>query len=248
MTSTVRRGLVRAFATAAAVAGLASDAAAQARVPWLPGELASYEVRFGNLRVGQGHMKVVGLDTVRGRQAYRTEFRVKGGIPLYRVNSIMDSWIDTRTLSSLRHIQNFEQGGSDRERHWEIFPERATYQHKGEPEQPSVSQPLDDGSFIYFIRTVPLVTGQTYTFNRYFRPDRNPVTVRVLRREKVTVPAGTFNAVVVQPIIRTKGIFGEDGQAEIWFSDDDRRIMLQMRSKLKFGSLNLFMTDYRPTG
>lgn len=236
---------VRTLIAAAAILGLAPEAGAQARVPWAAGERASYEVRFGNLRVGQGSMEVVKLDTVRGRPAYHTSFRVRGGVPLYRVNSVMDSWIDTRTLSSLRHIQDFEQGGSDRERQWEIFPERATYRHADEPEQPSVSQPLDDGSFLFFIRTVPLVTGQTYTFNRYFRPDRNPVTVRVLRRERVTVPAGTFNAVVVQPIIRTRGIFGEDGQAEIWFSDDERRIMLQMRSRLKFGSLNLFMTDYR---
>jgi hypothetical protein len=61
----------------------------------------------------------------------------------------------------------------------------------------------------------------------------------------VRVPAGTFDAIVVQPIIKTTGIFSEGGQAEIWLSDDDKRMMLQMKSRLSFGTLNLFLRSYR---
>jgi len=86
-----------------------------------------------------------------------------------------------------------------------------------------------------------MVMGMTYEFNRYFIPDRNPVKIRVLRKEQVRVPAGTFDCIVIQPIIKTKGIFSENGQAEIWLTDDARRIMVQMRSKLAFGSLNLYL-------
>jgi hypothetical protein len=88
--------------------------------------------------------------------------------------------------------------------------------------------------------------GQTYEFNRYFRPDRNPVIVKVLRKERITVPAGTFNTIVIQPIIKSKGIFSEQGEAQIWLSDDAHRIMVQMRSKTKIGSLNLFLKSHRP--
>jgi hypothetical protein len=66
----------------------------------------------------------------------------------------------------------------------------------------------------------------------------------VLRKESVKVPAGRFDAVVIQPIIKAKGIFSEDGRAEIWLSDDDRRIMLQLKSNLSFGSLNLYLKSY----
>ncbi|HEU4879039.1 MAG TPA: DUF3108 domain-containing protein, partial [Gemmatimonadaceae bacterium] len=57
---------------------------------------------------------------------------------------------------------------------------------------------------------------------------------------------GTFNAIVVQPIIKTKGIFSEKGQAEVWLSDDSARMLLQVKSKLSFGSLNLFLKSYTP--
>ena len=106
--------------------------------------------------------------------------------------------------------------------------------------------PLDDGSFLYFIRTIPLEIGKEYVFDRYFRPDRNPVRIQVLRREKITVPAGTFDAVVVRPIINARGVFSQNGRAEVWLSDDDKRLMLQMKSHLKFGSLNLYLKSYRP--
>ena len=220
------------------------------KVPFGPGERMEYDVRFGALHVGSAHMEVVSLDNLRGRAAWHTAFWVQGGNFLYRVNDVYESWMDAETLSSLRFVQQLEEGGKDTERRFEIYPERAIFiqtSKKPPKEEKSVSQPLDDGSFLYFIRTIPLVVGQTYDFDRYFRPDRNPVRIRVVRKEQVKVPAGTFNAIVLQPVIKTKGIFSENGHAEIWVTDDERHIMLQLKSKLSFGSLNLYLKSYFPS-
>ncbi|MDQ3809179.1 MAG: DUF3108 domain-containing protein [Chloroflexota bacterium] len=226
----------------------ATAAVPRLAVPFAVGERATYDVKFGAVKVGDGRMEVLGIEDVRGRDAWRTVFTVKGGTFFYKVNDRYESWIDTETFESLRFVQDLEEGGRDRERHFEIYPERAIFvqREKGEVE-PSVQDPLDEGSFLYFVRTVPLEVGQTYQFHRYFKTDRNPVIIRVLRRERVRVPAGVFDAIVVQPIIKTKGIFSEGGQAQVWFSDDDRRILLQVKSKLKFGSLNLYLKSYRQT-
>lgn len=242
--------MIRLIAAAMVAAGAVSDASAQQApqpVPFEVGESLTYDVRFGAIKVGTGRMRVIGREPVRGREAWRVRFSVTGGTFFYKVNDINESWMDVQTLNSLRFVQDLSQGSRDRERRYEIFPDRAVYQElvRGTEERPSVNEPLDDGSFLYFIRTVPLEVGQTYTFNRYFRPDRNPVIIRVLRRERVKVPAGEFDAIVLQPIIKTTGIFSEGGQAEIWLSDDDKRMMLQMRSRLSFGSLNLYLRQYR---
>ena len=227
-------------------APLAQDSARLA-VPFGIGERLEYEVRFGALRVGGGGMEVEGIKDVRGRETWHTVFTVRGGTFFYRVNDRYESWIDTRTGNSLRFRQDLNEGSRDVERNFEIFPERAVFTENGEAEQPSVSNPLDDGSFLYFLRTIPLTVGETYTFDRYFRPDRNPVKITVLRKEQIKVPAGTFDAIVIRPSIKSKGIFSENGQAEVWLSDDDRHIMLQMKSKLSFGSLNLYLKSYRPS-
>ena len=215
-------------------------------VPFDVGERLEYEVKFGFVSVGSGSMEVVGYENVRERPTWHTVFRVKGGTFFYKVDDRFESWIETTTFSSLRHKQDINEGRRDRERTFEIFPNRPSYIEDDKPEKPSVPNPLDDGSFLYFIRTVPLEVGKTYEFNRYFRPDRNPVKITVLRRERVKVPAGTFDAIVIQPSIKSKGIFSENGRAEVWLSDDASHIMLQMKSKLSFGSLNLYLKSYRP--
>jgi hypothetical protein len=93
------------------------------------------------------------------------------------------------------------------------------------------------------VRTLSLDLGQSYEFNRYFKPDRNPVKLAVERKERIKVPAGEFNAIVVRPAIKTKGIFSENSNAEIWFSDDSLKLMLRMKSGLPFGTLQLELKD-----
>jgi len=224
--------------------------ARSATPPFAPGERLSYDVHFGVIKVGNGTMEVAGIDTVRGRPAYHTTFRLNGSIPLYRVDDVFESWFATDDLSSLRFVQDQNEGTKKRQHRYEIYPNRRVYDDLTDehPEQPSVAQPLDDGSFVYFVRTVPLEVGRTYEFQRYFKPDRNPVTIRVVRRERVTVPAGTFDAVVIQPVIKTKGVFSEDGRAELWISDDERRLIVQMKSQLTFGTIDLYLTSIRRSG
>ncbi len=223
-------------------------AGAPSPMPFAVGERAVYDVKFGFLKAGTGTMEVAGIEPVRGRDAYKFSFRVTGGIPLYRVDDILESWVDTTRFHSLRYVQDQEEGGRKREKRFEIYPDRAMFQEQGKEPEPSVSDPLDDASFLYFVRTVPLEVGRTYEFNRYFKPGSNPVKIVVLRRERIDVPAGRFNTIVIQPIIKTRGIFSEGGRAEVWLSDDETRVVVQMKSKLPFGSLNLYLKSFRPGG
>ena len=216
-------------------------------IPFGVGEKLVYDVKFGPMKVGTGSMEVMTVDTLRGVEVFHTTFRVKGGTFFYRVNDLLESWFDTKTMASLRFKQDMEEGGKNREKTFEIYPDRGLYVEEGKPEKPTVAAPLDDANFLYFIRTVPLVVGETYEFNRYFRPDRNPVRIKVLRKERIEVPAGKFDAIVVQPIIKAKGIFSENGHAEVWLADDSTRIMLQMKSRLSFGTLNLYLKSFKPT-
>jgi hypothetical protein len=248
--------IVRALALALAVlapgtAGRAQETSAPPAptspmsVPFEVGERLTYEVRFGKLKVGEGVMELIDNESIRGRDTWHTRFRIRGGVPFYRVDDVLESWIDKEAFHSLRFVQDLEEGGRLRERRYEFFPDRKVFREGDGEEEPSVENPLDDGSFLYFIRTLPLEVGQTYTFNRYFRPDRNPVIVKVLGRERVKVPAGTYETLVLQPIIKSKGVFSEKGEARIWLTDDSERIMVQMKSKTKIGSLNLYLTSAR---
>jgi hypothetical protein len=209
------------------------------------GERLEYDVRFGKLRVGRGSMEVRETTDVRGREAWHTVFAVRGGIPFFRVDDRLESWIDTRRFTSLRVSQHTNEGRYRRERHVEFFPERSTMLENGEGEQeePTVDEPLDEGALLYYLRTLPLNVGDRYSLDRYFRPDRNPVQLEVVRRERIEVPAGTFETIVIRPTIRSSGIFSENGQAEVWVTDDARHLMVRMTAKLSFGTLSLSLRE-----
>ena len=214
--------------------------------PFGAGERLEYSVKFGFMKAGEGYVEVLGRDTVRGREAWHTRFRVKGGVPMYKVDDVLESWIDTGCFQSLRFVQNLEERGKTRSRRFEMYPERLAFTENDKPEQRSAPRPLDDGSFFFFVRTQDLVVGQTYEYAQYFRPDRNPVIVRVVGRERITVPAGTFDTIVLQPMIKTKGIFSEKGEARIWLADDASRVMVKMTAKVSFGTLSMSLTSARP--
>jgi hypothetical protein len=251
----IRRRLRGASSVAAAIgvailcsAGFTAPVRAQTSAGALPfrsGEYNEYDLKFGSITVGSGSLSVSGPETLRGREVLRLKYQITGGIPFFRVNDVMESWFDPVRMHSLRFTQNLNEGPKHYDRLFDFYPDEAVVLERGKPREESVSDPLDDAAFIFFVRTLKLEVGQTQSFNRYFRPDANPVTIRVLRRESITVPAGTFNTIVIQPIIKTSGIFGDGGRAELWFTDDATHTLVQMKAKLSFGSLSLYLRPAR---
>jgi len=220
-----------------------AQAQSAAQLPFAIGEELTYKATFGGIRAGTARMRVEGIDVVRGRPAYHLVFTVDGGVPFFRVHDRYESWVDTATHASLRFAQSIHEGGYKKERTYEIYPERAVYQENGDSAAASVANPLDDGSFIYAVRRAGVRVGETQRFDRYFKPDRNPVVLTGVARDTVTVGAGTFATVVVHPTIRTKGLFSEDGDARIWFTDDDARYPVKIATKFSKFSLTLTLAS-----
>lgn len=214
-----------------------------AAVPFSVGEELVFHATFGGLPAGTARMRVDGIDTVRGRPAYHVVFTVDGGLPFFRVHDRYESWMDVETLSSLRHEQHVSEGRYHRNTTYEIMPERAEYRKNDGAPQPSVANPLDDGSFIYAVRAAGIRVGETRSDDRYFIPDRNPVVLTGVRQDTITVGAGTFATIVVHPTIKARGIFSENGDARVWFSADERRLPVLVKTHFSRFSLTLSLTS-----
>jgi hypothetical protein len=210
------------------------------RLPFAINEDLQYSVSFGKLHVGSGEMRIVGMDTVRGRQTLKAVLSISGSVLFLHVHDTTMSWFDTSTFHSLRFVQSLHEPHYHAYRDFQIFPERELLRDRDGRERPSVADPLDDVSFVYYVRTLPLEPGQCYEFRRYFERAGNPVVIHVERRDTVSVPAGTFRAIVIRPEVTTSHVFSK-GRAELWLSDDSQRLLLQMKSSLPFGSINLYL-------
>lgn len=225
--------------------------AAPARVPFGLGERADYAVTLGLFgTVGTGSMRVVGLETVHGHTTYHLRFDLAGKVLVGSVDDTFESWLDVNSLFARKFHKRQHEISYRTDRTYEFFPDSMTYrrQSTGETGELASEEPLDEVSFLYFVRTLDLEPGRTYTFHRYYKDSGNPVTLKVLRREVMQGPdGGEVPVVVVQPIIRTSGLFGEGGKAEVYFTDDWRRILVKMTSKVPIiGRLGLTLTGYEP--
>src|SRR5690606_21201274 len=98
-----------------------------ADVPFAPGERAEFQVKLGGIAVGSGTMEIRGSEQVSGHPTAHARLHVQGGIPLARVNTRMDTWMDTRGLFSRRFEQDQHEVRYKRYRIFDFYPETMTY-------------------------------------------------------------------------------------------------------------------------
>ena len=215
-------------------------------VPFPVGERLTYNARYGIFSVGSASMEVVGIDTVHRVEAVHIRFRITGGALWYHLDQTIESWVGRYDFRSRRFWSIQDERDQHRERRYEIYPDSGFYREEGRDTTfATVLEPLDDAAFLYWIRTVPLEVGKRYEYARYFRPDRNPVILEVLGRERVSVAGKKWRALVVRPRIpQGRGIFAEKSETRIWLSDDAQRLVLAIQSNFSFGQVTLKLKDY----
>jgi hypothetical protein len=214
--------------------------------PFGVGEKLSYTAKLGMLTLGSGTLEVASLDTVRGVESFRLRFRLQGKTMFYSLDDVLESWIGTSDLTSRRFVQDFVENDKITKRHYEIFPDSGFYTEQGKEgrRQETPADPLDDAAFFYFVRVTPLEVGRKYNYDRYFRKDKNPVTIEVLKRERMELPDGSkVQCLVLHPVIDTKGLFSKRSETRIWLTDDARRLPVQIRTKFPFGTITLRLRD-----
>jgi hypothetical protein len=213
---------------------------AELPLPFAPGEELRFTVKFGPVRAGEARLSVHGPETVDGQVAYRfrstaessrffsTFFPVKD-----RVESVWS--VDLRL--PLRFEKHIREGkyAKDAGMRFDHGQKRATYTNGKSFPFPEGSQ--DVLSAFYFVRSQPLAPGMLLVVPNHTDGKNYPVQVRVLRRETVTVPAGTFACVVVEPLLKSAGLFKQEGNLTIWLTDDARRMPVLMKSKVAVGSI-----------
>jgi hypothetical protein len=219
--------------------------AAVPMVPFPVGERMTFGAKYGIFSVGTAVMEVMGIDTLRGIEAVHIQFRISGGALWYHLDQTLESWVGRHDFQSRRFRSIQDERDRHRERAYEIYPDSGFYREVGRDTTfATVAEPLDDAAFLYWVRTVPLEVGKRYQYSRYFRPDRNPVIIEVLGRERVSVAGKKWNAIVVRPKIpQGRGIFSERSETRIWMSDDPRRIVLAIQSNFSFGQITLKLKE-----
>lgn len=233
--------VVAVLLQAALPAAPAADTARRAPHPFGVGEVFEYTAKSGFVTLGKASMRVAALDTIRGRPVYHFRYEIEGGNRLFRLQNVNESWTTVDDLVSLRFHQIQNENDRHRTRQFEIYPDSGFYRQAGVAAPGKTpSHPVDDAAIVYFLRTFTLEPGKAYRFDNYFKDAKNPLIVRVHKREEMELPDGSrVPCLVLQPLIGDDGLFSNRSDARIWITDDARRIPVQIRSRLPWLTITM---------
>jgi hypothetical protein len=218
----------------ATVFALAKAPAERAALPFSVGEKLTYQVTLANgSRVGTATMWVQGPVDLRGTSTYLFRFDSRIRIMLLPAVSRSSSWFDPVRGASLRFFKQERNPLSHHDETVNLYPgEKRWKSAAGDTGQSLSSTPLDELSFMYFIRTLPMTPGATYQFDRHFDSSRNPVTVSVIRREVIPTPMGELHVFRVEMRVRDPEHYGGEGVIRIHLTDDECRVPARIESTM----------------
>jgi hypothetical protein len=202
--------------------------------PFAAGERLDYVVTLANgNKVGAADMWVEGPVDVRGSKALLLRFDSRIRYMLVPGRSVSSSWFDPARGASLRFTKHERNPLSRHDEAFELFPDEKRWTSAaGDSGSSPTTAPLDELSFIYFVRTLQLTPGAVYSFDRYFDVARNPTSVRVVRREVIPTPLGELHVVRVEMRVRDPRHYEGEGIIRIHLSDDACKIPVRIESTM----------------
>ncbi len=201
-------------------------------LPFGPGEQLRYTVKAAKLGArGNLVMSVAGPENLRGHQAIVLRSEASVGVGFIKGSDKSASWVDPVRLATLRYTQRERHVVSRSSDSVEVFPDERRWERSdGRKGETLTDDPLDVLSYIYFLRTLPLASGSTWTLNRHLDTERNPTIVTVVGFDSLETRAGRFAGWKVEMHVRDQDHYGGDGTLKLLISDDERRLPVRIES------------------
>jgi Protein of unknown function (DUF3108) len=217
--------------------------------PFLPGETLKFSVQYGFIKAGTAYLEVPQVKEWNGHPVYMFVARAESNAffsRFYKVRNRIESFWDSTGHYSRRYTENRREGGykATSEIVFDYDKQEARYQDgRTFPIPPQVQDAL---SSFYYTRLQSLPLGGSVVFDYHASRKSQPLEVKVLGRQRVETPAGKFDCIAIEPVLKAGGIFKNKGRLVIWLTDDQRRMPVMMKSKVVIGSISVLLVEARP--
>lgn len=210
------------------------------------GEKLVFAMHYGLISAGDATLEIRNIAIIDSMPCYRIVSDARTNeffSAFYKVRDRYESYMDTTELYSRRYEKHIREGSFKRDEVvlFDQDAHTATYKDKVVPIAPRTQDIL---SAFYYIRTLPLEVGKDVSMANHTDGKNYPLIIRVHRRERVTVDAGEFDCLVVEPILRGPGLFSQKGRLTVWLTDDRYRMPVLMRSRVAIGHVSAILKEY----
>ena len=217
-------------------------------VPFGAGERLYFTVRSKLGTVGRAVMAINGAAELAGTRTLLASFSTRIHVAFMRGGTEGRSWIDPLRMASLRYVEDEYRPFASVRDSVEIDPAGQRWTGlKGDGGFTATDKPLDELSFIYFLRTVDLARDSLYSFDRFYDKRRTPTTVRLVRRDTLRASFGNVSVVVLDMMVKDKIGRGGDKTIRLWLSDDPCRVPVRIESSLPYLGLGIMTLDSAST-
>lgn len=223
------------------IAGAMRDAAycANPSPAFQPGETLSFSIRWGVIPAGSAEMRVMPIQTVNGVDSYHFVLTASSNSVIdvfYKVRDRIDAFVDTALSHSTLYRKKQREGGSKRdiEVSFDWNKQTTTYSNFGKSKK---AIPIEPGTFdplgiFYYIRSVDMKENDVIVRPATDGKKIVSATARVASKETVSVPAGSFEAFLLESELKHVG--GEfkkakDTELKVWLTADHRKIPVKVQ-------------------
>lgn len=209
------------------------------------GEVLDYSIEWSGIPAGRAVMSVIAGVDDGGRPVDRLVSVARSNRVVsvfYKVRDRIMSEVDSET-GLPRHVTISQHHGR-RDRVQEVRFDQANHQATTvQPGRPpaTVDTPTnvhDVISCLYYLRSLEGIEPGTTTVVDVHEGRKNwRLLVFAEKRERVTVPAGTFDTVRVRAEVRFRGVFFDRGDVRLWLTDDARHVPVRVSIKIQLGQV-----------
>jgi hypothetical protein len=86
--------------------------------------------------------------------------------------------------------------------------------------------------------------GDKVHLQNFYKDKVHELDVKFRGRETIEVPAGKFDCIIIEPLVKEGGLFKHDGDIIIWLTDDDLKMPVKVRTKIIIGHVEILLSKY----
>jgi hypothetical protein len=213
------------------------------------GEKLRFDVKYGFVTAGVAEYAITKTSKIAGRDVYNVSFNVNSVPafdPFYKVRDHYETYIDIEGIFPWRFEQHIREGGYSRD-FSAFFDQRKGKAKTSEGSYDIPKYVNDIVSALYLARTFDFSKakeGDKVNLENFYKDKVYPLDVVFRGKERVTVAAGTFDCIILEPMVREGGLFKSDGNIIVWLTDDDLKIPVKVKTKILIGSIDAELTGY----
>lgn len=214
------------------------------------GEKLTFDISYGFVTAGEAVMEVPSMRLINDRRAYEVNVKAKS-LPsfdwMFKVRDRYTTYIDEKGIFPWRFDQIVREGKYSRDFAAFFDPVDKTAITTDKQTHATPAYVHDIVSAFYYVRTLDLSKtkkGEVIKLENFYKDRSHPLNIKVLGRQKVETDAGTFNTIVLEPMVVEGGLFKNEGSIKIWLTDDHNKMPVKMSTKVLIGSIDAELSKY----